>query len=77
MNDSNRKNELFEMIGAVSFAIDDLRLYLDTHPDDAEALALFTEYRDQRHQLVAEYTRDYGSIASYYPDTSRGWTWNS
>ena len=37
MNQMNRQ-QLFNLINTVSFAVDDLLLFLDTHPDDAEAI---------------------------------------
>lgn len=70
------KKELFDMIGAVSFYLDDLRLFLDTHPDNTEALELFTQYQAQRHEMVKNYTLNYGPIDSYYVNTENGWTWN-
>ena len=71
----NRK-ALFETIGAVSFAMDDLRLFLDTHPDCSEALAIYTEYMNRWHELVAQYTRQYGPLDAYYLNTDNGWSWN-
>ena len=32
------RKELLNHINTVSFAVDDIQLYLDTHPDDEEAL---------------------------------------
>lgn len=69
------RRELFDAIGAVSFFLDDLRLYLDTHPDDAEALGRFKELQEKRHSLISEYTSSFGSIDSYYVNTDR-WDWN-
>ena len=40
MNQMNRQ-QLFNLINTVSFAVDDLLLFLDTHPDDAEAIKAF------------------------------------
>ena len=74
-NGSISRKELFETIGAISFMLDDLRLYLDTHPDDSEALKLFNEYQNKRHALIADYTAKFGPIDSYYPDAQNGWTW--
>ena len=74
-NTGERKS-LFDAIGAVSFAMDELRLFLDTHPDCGEALALFTQYRNRRHELVAQYTAQFGSLDAYYPNTDYGWSWN-
>ena len=33
------RNQLLQWINEVSFAVTDISLYLDTHPDDKEALA--------------------------------------
>ena len=78
MNNTNmNRKTLFDTIGAVSFALDDLRLYLDTHPDCSEALSCYTEYMKRRHELVAAYTQQYGPLDSYYVDTENGcWNWN-
>ncbi len=75
-NDNGQK-ALFDRINEVSFAIDDLRLYLDTHPDCAEALALFAEYTDKRAELIGEYTGKYGPLDSYHVNTADGWDWNA
>ena len=71
------KKTLSDQIDAVSFAMDELRLFLDTHPDDAEALALFSELMQNRRELVEKYTEKYGPLESYFLNTSAGWTWNS
>lgn len=76
-NNDNGKKALFDQINAVSFAMDDLRLFLDTHPDDEEALALFNDYMGQRTELIGKYTEKYGPVDSYFLDTSNGWCWNA
>ncbi len=73
----NEKTELFDQIGELSFAMDDLRLYLDTHPNSNEALALFSEYMDKRAELVGKYTENYGPLDSYLVNASGGWDWNA
>ena len=35
------RKELLHWINVVSFAVDDVKLFLDTHPTDEEALAYF------------------------------------
>lgn len=75
-NPKQNRKELFDMIGQVSFLLDDLRLFLDTHPDNTDALNLFAQYQSKRHELVKEYTLTYGPINSYYVDTENGWSWS-
>ena len=68
----NRQNEgciqdrgaLFRQLGEVSFAMDELRLYLDLHSDNCEALKLFQTYQEQRKALLRAYTDRYGPIDS-------------
>ena len=41
MTDRPCRTELLNHINAVSFAVDEVKLYLDTHPQDPDALAYF------------------------------------
>ena len=51
MNQMNRQ-QLFNLINTVSFAVDDLLLFLDTHPDDVEAIKAFHHYSDIRRNAL-------------------------
>ncbi len=70
----NKKN-LLEQLSAASFAAVDLQLYMDTHPDDKEALKKLNKYLDQSAALTNEYTRRYGPLSpqDIYGDTSFEW----
>ena len=48
----NRK-QLMQWINEVSFAVTEITLYLDTHPDDEEALAFFNHFNEERQKAVA------------------------
>ena len=43
----------------VSFVMDDLRLYLDTHPEDQDALAVFRDVLKQRKQTLSEFAEQF------------------
>ena len=43
----------------VSFMMDDLRLYLDTHPEDQDALAVFRDVVKQRKQTLYEFAEQF------------------
>ena len=66
-------------INAVSFAINDLTLYLDTHPGCKNGLALFKELTEKRLGLLADYAKQYNpltqsSMITGTPDTEEyGW----
>ena len=56
------KRELLDWINVVSFAVDDVKLFLDTHPYDEEALLYFDEFKKQRVQAMKEYAKNYGPL---------------
>ena len=61
MNQMNRQ-QLFNLINTVSFAVDDLLLFLDTHPDDVEAIKAFHHYSDIRRNALQVYSDQYGPL---------------
>lgn len=46
-------------IQKISFAADDLRLYLDTHPEDQNALAALKRVIAQRKRLLSEFAMEF------------------
>lgn len=69
------QNQLKNFINEVSFAIDDLVLYLDTHPCDKEALACYQDYRKMRQEALEEYSRCYGPLLDDMVLDKEEWTW--
>lgn len=51
--------QLLKEIGEVSFMVNDLTLYLDTHPTDKEALQAFTDAAKRRKQLMETFAKEY------------------
>lgn len=64
--------QMLREIDEVSFQINDLTLYLDTHPTDAEALQCFSELSKRRKTLLSEYAREFEplTIDCVCPDTN-------
>lgn len=56
------RQELLEWINIVSFAVDDVKLFLDTHPCNQEALEYFEEFKNHRIQALKEYAKYYGPL---------------
>lgn len=56
------KNCLKTRFMAIRFSIWDLHLYLDTHPDDAQAKRLLEQYEAQYAQIKEEYESQFGPI---------------
>lgn len=72
---SIEKEKLRRVIDTVSFAINDINLYLDTHPNDADALAQYEKYKTIRQQAVKEYTANFGPLTADNVTSTGKWSW--
>lgn len=59
----------------LGFAIQELALYLDTHRDDTEALALYRRYQRTYHGKRMEYSETYGPLSHMEPITAAEYNW--
>lgn len=73
MNDAARMRR---RISAIGFALWELHLYLDSHPNCVDATSKMTEYRAQYKKLRGEYEEKYGPLNETSRETSR-WAWIS
>lgn len=71
----NEQATLLRNIAAIGFSMQELRLFLDTHPADATGIALFNKYQQKLSVLTAEYTRAYGPIDSNTANAGSTWQW--
>ena len=69
------KATLMKRINMLSFAVDEAVLFLDTHPEDREALRFYHEMNAQRQKAVAEYTAEYGPLTAGSVTNAERWTW--
>lgn len=83
------RNTLLKQIGETSFLLDDMRLYLDTHPLDENAMEQYGEYQLKRRQFLKEYAEQFEPLTCdcICPETNgsdktqtkypgkRHWTW--
>ena len=74
-NAMNRR-QLMDHINQVSFAVDEVKLYLDTHPCDREALAYFREMSRKRNHALKEYAAAYGPLTVDTAEESCTERWN-
>lgn len=63
---------LSKQLGAVQFSLWELHLYLDTHPDDLSALALYNKYKEKCEKLTDEYIEQCGEL---YSNGNPGVSW--
>ena len=59
----------------LGFAIQELALYLDTHPDDKEALELYRTYQQLYHKGVMAYGEKCGPMTHHMPVDDKDYTW--
>ncbi|TYO96152.1 spore coat protein CotJB [Desulfallas thermosapovorans] len=64
-------------IQQLSFVATELNLFLDTHPDDQQALAMFNQVHKDLLQAVRNYEQVYGPLLSfgYSPNVQNYWKW--
>ncbi len=69
----SKREEMIEQIKSLNFAVIELGLYLDTHPEDQRALCLHREYTKSLKNLKDAYQKVYGPLSIYYPCNK--WRW--
>lgn len=69
--------KLFQWINMVSFAVNDITLYLDTHPMDKNAISYFNHFREARTQALDEYSRLYGPLTIDTALPEDNWLWST
>jgi|GEM_PF-64107 len=62
-------------VQALDFALVELALYLDTHPDDTEALRLFRQYVKAYQDKKAAYAKKYGPLEKTQAGEGDRWNW--
>ncbi len=71
--DCEERREMINQIRCYEFAINELALYLDTHPDDQKALCLHRKYCKIAKDLKDKYQKVYGPLTINYPCNK--WRW--
>lgn len=71
----NGKEQLMKKLQEVDFALTELGLYLDSHPDCAKALTSFREKQEQSAALSAEYEQGFGPLVAGGGGNTDYWDW--
>ena len=67
------RGEMLQEIRCLEFSINELALYLDTHPDDEKAICLHKEYCKECKVLKDKYQKVFGPLTINYPCNK--WRW--
>ena len=73
MDNNDSRSGMINEIMSVGFAINELALYLDTHPNDTRALSLHRKYAKEYRNLTDSYERMYGPLTINCPCNK--WRW--
>ena len=66
---------LLKRVQICDFALNDASLFLDTHPEDAEALAYYKKYLDMRKATVDAFQDRFGPLTKDAYDGGPRWRW--
>ncbi|UOR12435.1 spore coat protein CotJB [Halobacillus amylolyticus] len=73
--ESPNRYQLMEQIQKVDFALVELTLYLDTHPDDMNQIQQFNHLAYESKLLKQQYEQYFGPLRQYGESYS-GYPWN-
>ncbi len=68
-------DEILRKLTALDFIAVDLALFLDTHPDDREALDKYNDILTQANGLRKQYEQMCGPLVSYRSMSPYPWQW--
>ena len=72
---NNDREYLMQCIYTANFAIDDVKLFLDTHPCDPSALAYYEKMNALRRRAMDDYNARFGPLSATDVNVANGWTW--
>ncbi|NGQ94912.1 spore coat protein CotJB [Brevibacillus sp. SYP-B805] len=71
-----RYYHLLHQLQAIDFVLIELNLFLDTHPNDVEALQQFNHHVQERWRIAHELERQYGPLMNYgHSFSGFPWQW--
>ena len=76
MENTEKKNgSQKNLLQALHFAVTELGLYLDTHPDDSEAVEVFNQYAEQYQDALQQYQQSGGVLTQMESAMSGQYAW--
>ncbi len=71
----NEREALLKRVQVCDFALIDAALFLDTHPNDQDALAFYKKYNDMRKKAIEDFTAKFGPLKQTDFNGGSHWTW--
>ena len=67
--------QIMDVVDQASFALQDVLLFLDTHPCDPSALSYYQYVKDLRKYAVDSYASQYGPLTKDQTAPGNYWSW--
>ena len=64
LNPTNKREELLFNILMYKFALTELNLYLNTHPNNSQILNIYNQYLSEEKKLCDEFEKKYGPLTT-------------
>ena len=71
----NNRAVLLKRVQICDFVLEETALFLDTHPENKEALEYYHKYMEIMNKAKEEYTQKYGPLMRTDYDGGPVWTW--
>ena len=71
----NEQKTLLSRIATCDFVLTETALFLDTHPDCAEALAFYKKHLEMRKKAAEEYSEKFGMLRPEDYAGQNCWQW--
>ena len=72
----NKEREaLLKQLTILDFTSTDLQLYLNTHPQDSEALEMYNDCTENAFNVRKTYEQQYGPLMGFRSEGQTDWTW--
>ena len=75
MPQDKMRRTLLDRVQMYEFAVIEANLYLDTHPQDQDALKYHDKYANLLEQAKAEYEKQFGALNPMKANNSARWSW--
>lgn len=69
------KKVLMQNIYELGFVLTETNLYLDTHPDDTEAIEYYTQMKEKYHEYMTKYSDYHGPLDKMHMSNDNYWMW--
>lgn len=74
----DRYYKLLHELQVLDFVLVELTLYLDTHPQDVQAIQQYNQFAVARRRVADQYEQEYGPLLHYGHSFSRApWEWDN